>query len=295
MIQASIYSTFRALRNVNQLFKENSVRKISSTASVNGLDVENKNQVLWLKFNRPNKLNAITSDMYEAITENLIQANKDNSVKAVVLTGEGEFYSSGNDLTNLLKASKHPDGMSAGLHLSKNILIKFIDSFIDLEKLLIAAVNGPAIGIPVTTLGLCDYVIASDKATFSSPFTALGQCPEACSSYTFPLIMGPSHASEFLLLNKTLNANLAMSYGLVSRVVEHTKFSHALDDLLYGRHGIVSTCYPNALKIGKSLIKSPELKQKLRDVNRLEAEELCSCWLGKECQDAVQKFMQRQK
>ena len=69
---------------------------------------------------------------------------------------------------------------------------KFVGSFIDFPKPLIAAINGPAVGISVTVLGLFDIVYATDRATFHTPFMELGQSPEGCSSFTFPRIMGPS-------------------------------------------------------------------------------------------------------
>ena len=79
------------------------------------------------------------------------------------------------------------------------MLIDFVDAFIDFEKPLIAGVNGPAIGIGVTTLALCDLVLASSNSTFQCPFTKIGQSPEGTSSYSMPAILGPSGASELLL------------------------------------------------------------------------------------------------
>ena len=79
------------------------------------------------------------------------------------------------------------------------MLINFVDAFINFEKPLIAGVNGPAIGIGVTTLALCDLVLASSNSTFQCPFTKIGQSPEGTSSYSMPAILGPSGASELLL------------------------------------------------------------------------------------------------
>ena len=79
------------------------------------------------------------------------------------------------------------------------MLIDFVDAFINFEKPLIAGVNGPAIGIGVTTLALCDLVLAASNSTFQCPFTKIGQSPEGTSSYSMPAILGPSGASELLL------------------------------------------------------------------------------------------------
>lgn len=260
-----------------------------------GILVEPKKQVLWIKFDRPAKFNAFTKEMYVQMTETFTKVNPDKSIKAIVLTGEGDYYSSGNDLTNFTRAMKDPDGIRAGLTKSKEILEAFVGSLINLEKFLIAAVNGPAVGIPVTTLPLCDYVLASDKATFQTPFTALGQCPEACSSITFPQIMGRTRASEMLMLNMTWDANKARDYGLVSEVVSSNEFNMALDKLLYGKQGIVSACYPKALTVSKSLTRDPDTKSLLHKANKRECDEILECWMGEECTDAIQKFFARAK
>ena len=257
-----------------------------------GLSVETKNNLLWIKLNRPKKFNAITREMYEGLTATFTKVNSDPSIRAVILTGAGDYYSSGNDLSNFTRAMADPEGPKAGLKNSQEILIRFVDSLILLEKFLIAAVNGPAVGIPVTTLPLCDYVLASTKATFQTPFTALGQCPEACSSFTIPQMMGRTRASELLLLNKIWSAKKAYDYGLVSEVIEEDKFKEHLDKFL--EKTILKSCYPNSMLVSKSLIQNKETKSKLLEVNRRECEVILECWLGEECAHAVQEFFRRQ-
>lgn len=263
------------------------------TPKCDGISAESKNQVLWLKLNRPQKFNAITYDMYLYMIDTFEKINQDKSIKAIVLTGTGDYYSSGNDLTNFTKALKDPQGPRAGMTEASNILERFVNSLINLEKLLISAVNGPAVGISVTTLPLFDYVIASDKATFTTPFTALGQCPEACSSVTFPQIAGPSKASELLLLNMTWDAKKAHNCGLVANVVEHDKLQVHVDELLYGKRGIVNACYPNSTLVSKSLIRNDRVKQSLMETNARECKAILELWVGKECHDALKNFFSK--
>lgn len=268
-------------------------KSIDYKSKCEGLTVEPKDQVLWIKFDRPQKYNAISAEMYDQLSDSFTQVNEDKSIKAVVLTGNGDYYSSGNDLNNFARAMQDPGGPQVGLTKSKNILLRFVDSIINVNKLLIAGVNGPAVGIPVTTLPLFDYVVASDNATFQTPFTALGQCPEACSSVTFPDMMGFGKASELLFLNMTWSVDKALKNGLVNDVVDKSKLAPFLDNLLYGKQGIVNACYPHSLKISKSLVRNPSTKQRLLETNRLECEAILKLWLGPECADAIQKFSKR--
>lgn len=99
-----------------------------------------------------------------------------------------------------------------------------MNAFINFSKPIVAVVNGPAVGISVTIMGLFDYVFASDKATFNAPFTKIAQSPEACSSYTFPRLMGPIKASEFLLFNRKLTAQEAFERNLVTEIISHDDF-----------------------------------------------------------------------
>ena len=153
--------------------------------------------------NRPKKRNAITFEMYNEIQAALDEAAARDDVAVAVLTGSGEFYSSGNDLSNF--ANIPPEGPAALAEQAGDVLEAFVDKFITFPKVLVAAVNGPAVGIPVTTLPLCDIVYASHTATFHTPFTSLGQSPEACSSVTFPAIFGQTRANEMLLFGRKIS------------------------------------------------------------------------------------------
>jgi len=120
-----------------------------------------------------------------------------------------------------------------------------VRTFIRFPKILIGCVNGPAIGIAATTLQLCDYVFAGQKASFSTPFVALGQTPEGCSSYTFPAKMGVLKANEALLMGKKFSAEEALRHNLVNdifpddqlvpRVLEFSKNWHPHHNRHYWR------------------------------------------------------------
>merc|ERR1712117_560954 len=124
-----------------------------------------------IALSRPDKFNAINGDMYTGLPKLFEEADADDATRVIVLTGKGKYYSSGNDLSSF----KLDKPLSELAPLWSATLREFVRGFIDVNKPVIAAVNGPAIGIACTTLGLCDIVIASDAAAFNTPLIHLPQ------------------------------------------------------------------------------------------------------------------------
>lgn len=173
------------------------------------------NGVRTLTMNRPDKLNAWTRPMMEAIQRELLAIAKDDSVKVAILTGTGNYYCAGVNLSDTLKPM-HPKKLF-------NLIVKhnqgLFDAFILFPKPIIIAANGPAIGACVTTATLCDAIVASDNATFHTPFAALGIPPEGCSSVHFERIMGKANAHKMLEEGWKPTAAEAAAAGFVSSVV----------------------------------------------------------------------------
>jgi len=170
------------------------------------------------------------------------------------------------------------------------MLKEFVSAFINFPKPLIAAVNGPAIGIAVTTLAICDVVYASESATFTTPFTALGQSPEGLSSLLFPQIFGRSTANEMLLMGKTLTAKQAQSLHFVSEVFPDNGFHEKIHSIALK----VAKLPANPLKESKKLIRSHWVKTWER-VNEAESELLVKMWTSDDCMNAIMNFMQSPK
>lgn len=246
--------------------------------------VTTEDNITTIKLNRPSKKNAITTEMYNEIIAALDQASTDGSV-LTVFTGAGDFYCSGNDLTNFTKI---PDG---GVELMArqggDLLRKYIKAYIDFPKPLVAVVNGPAVGVSVTVLGLFDLVYATERATFHTPFSQLGQSAEGCSSYTFPKMMGHAKASEMLLFNKKLTAAQACDLGLVTEVFPDSSFHSEV----WSRLKAYAQLPPNSLALSKQLIRSAE-KERLHAVNDAEVERLVERWTSDECFNAIMNFFQ---
>ncbi|NWH16582.1 ECI2 isomerase, partial [Grus americana] len=249
------------------------------------IQVTTKNNITKIMFNRPDKKNAINHKMYREIIKALEEAGKDDSTIAVI-TGNGDYYSSGNDLNNFTNVQ--PSEMEKMAKDGAILLKEFVGHFIDFPKPLVAVVNGPAIGICVTVLGLCDIVYASDRATFHSPFSQLGQSPEGCSSYLFPKIMGLAKANEVLLFNKKLTAAEACAQGLVTEVFPDRTFQKEV----WARLEAYASLPKNSLAVSKQLLRSME-KEKLHAVNSKECEVLKERWLSDECINAIVSFFQK--
>jgi len=166
--------------------------------------------VATLTFNRPDKKNAITGEMYEAIVRHLREAATDKAVRAVLFTGAGTAFTAGNDLKDFGDPKfARPDSP----------VLSFMQGLATFEKPAIAAVNGMAVGIGVTMLLHCDLVYAAEGAGFSMPFVNLGLVPEFGSTLLLPMIAGRVRAAEKLLLGRPFNAAEALAMGIVNAVL----------------------------------------------------------------------------
>ncbi|PIK39169.1 hypothetical protein BSL78_23992 [Apostichopus japonicus] len=225
--------------------------------------------------------------MYREVPAALKRADEDKNVSVVVITGAGNYYSSGNDLNNF--ANIQPDQMKQVAEEGGVILENFVNGFLDFSKPLIAAVNGPAIGVACTTLGLFDVVYASDTANFYTPFPALGQSPEGCSSYTFPQMMGAAKANEVLLFGRKLTANEAKERSLVTDVFPESTFQSEVNR----RVEEYSLLPPLSSIASKDIIRQSQ-RDFLKKVNKKESDLLVKLWQSPECFEAVMNFFSRQ-
>jgi len=170
--------------------------------------------VMTITFNRLDKKNSITSSMYAAMADAVAQAQADAAVKVVVFQGHETIFSAGNDIGDFLNQPPST---------KESPVFRFLRGMATLEKPVLAAVAGPAVGIGTTMLFHCDLVYAGDNAAFSMPFVNLGLCPEAASSLLAPRMFGYHRAAEALLLGEPFFAEAAQEVGLVNRVVPPTE------------------------------------------------------------------------
>lgn len=174
------------------------------------LIAELKDHILTLRFNRAEKKNALTAEMYQATADALTQAAANPDVRVVLLTGTKGCFSAGNDLQDFLQ---NPP-------LAPNApVVQFMRGIATFPKPIVAAVQGFAVGVGTTMLMQCDLVYASEAAKLQLPFVNIGICPELASSYILPRLMGNARAAELVLLGEAFTAHKALEYGIVNEVL----------------------------------------------------------------------------
>lgn len=175
------------------------------------IQVEHRSQICIVSINRADKKNALTHDMYEALSDALVGAQNDKAVRACILATTGVDFTSGNDLKDFLEQPELSRDSGGG---------RFIEVISTFEKPLIAAVEGLSVGIGATLLLHCDFVYAGESSCFIFPFVKLALVPEAGSSLLLQQVVGRAKAAELLMLGKPLSAPDAKSYGLVNETCE---------------------------------------------------------------------------
>ncbi len=183
---------------------------------------EREDKVLTLTLNRPEALNAVSPEMHTELSRIFTDVQLDEETNAVVVTGAGKAFSAGGDVKGMLdRAEGKADEAPAITRVFE--ARKIIDSMLDCEKPIIAAVNGPAIGLGATLALFCDVIFASDKARFGDPHVKVGITAGDGGAVIWPLLIGPARAKEFLMTGDIIDANGAERIGLVNHVVPHDK------------------------------------------------------------------------
>jgi enoyl-CoA hydratase/carnithine racemase len=236
--------------------------------------------VAALRLNRPEKKNAITVAMYQAMVDALDDAARDEAVHAVGIFG-GNDFTAGNDLGDFLAAG----ALAAPEEIP---VVKLLRALIAFPKPLLAGVKGVAIGLGTTMLMHCDAVVAGPSARFALPFTRLGLVPEAASSVLFPLIAGRTRASWLMLSGDQFGADEAKELGLVNRIVDDAHVDKAVS-LMCGQ---LAELPPNAIVTSKRLLKARTVEM----VDRAMEDELgafLAALKSDEARAAFMKFMSK--
>jgi enoyl-CoA hydratase/carnithine racemase len=239
---------------------------------------ETSGGVLTLRFNRPDKKNALLSAMYAGAAAALSAAARDPAVRVVVITGSADSFTAGNDLKDFLENPPKDEHAP---------VFKFMRALATFPKPAIAAVNGLAIGIGVTLLLHCDLVYAVPGAKFQLPFVNIAIVPEFASSLLLPRLVGQARAAELLLLGEMFTAPRALELGLINGVVE----ADALMATVMEKAKALAAKAPAAVRHAKALLRTPghEIADRVALENKGVAERLTTA----EFKEAATAFFEK--
>ncbi len=178
---------------------------------------EKSDGVATITLNRPDRSNAFDDQMTRELIDALKQVEGDQEVRCAVLTGSGKNFSAGQDLNAFMERYDHPEGVGFREHLQKGYH-HIVSRIRSIEKPFIAAVNGAAAGAGMGIACACDLRHAGENARFRSAFIGIGLAPDSAVSFLLPRIVGFGRALEMALTNEAIDAQTALSYGLVNRV-----------------------------------------------------------------------------
>jgi enoyl-CoA hydratase/carnithine racemase len=176
------------------------------------IKVETGDGVMKLTISRPEKKNALTGAMYDALSDNLERAETDAAVKVVLFQGDGDSFTAGNDLADFSAQANDRDS-------TESPAFRFISNLVKAKKPLVAAVQGNAVGIGTTMLLHCDLVYLAENARLITPFVNLALVPEAASSWLLPARIGHVRAYAMFALGEPLDAATAVACGLANASV----------------------------------------------------------------------------
>ena len=238
-------------------------------------------RVLCIEINRPEKKNALTQAMYQAMADALRAADADPAVRAVLIRGKADLFTSGNDLKDFLDNPPRDQDRP---------VFQFLHAISHAQKPVVAAVAGAAVGIGTTMLLHCDLVYAAPNARFQLPFVNLGLVPEAASSLLLPALAGYQRAAELLLLGEPFTAERALEIGLVNAIVPEDR----LIDTAMAQAKKLAQKPAGALRLAKQLMKQGQLAA-VEQQMKLEAVHFAERLGSPEAKEAFSAFLEKRK
>jgi len=252
---------------------------------------EQEGPILTVTLNRPQKRNPISDqDMIEALVETVQAADADIGVRVVILTGAGSAFSSGGDLSKMKPAT---GGLRARVPAQtrrnyKTGIQRLPVVFQALEVPVIAAVNGPAIGAGCDLACMCDVRIAGESARFAESFVKLGIIPGDGGAWLLPRVIGFSRATELALTGDTIDAQTALEYGLVSRVVADGELMNTARAVA----GKIAANPPHAVRMTKRLLREAQVNT-LANILELSAAMQALAHETADHEEAISAFLEK--
>lgn len=255
------------------------------------LIVESRGPVVELRLNRPEVRNAISDELRTDLLKAVDEIAASHEVRVVILTGEGTAFCSGGDIAGMRERLRRPAGevAAAGLRRLRPSQRLILDLH-ELDKITIAAVNGPAAGYGMDLALACDFIIAAEPAFFAMSYIQRGLVPDGGGAYFLPRRVGLARAKELILTGRRVEAGEAFAMGLADRVVPATDLMAAA-----GKWADELAASPAlAAGLAKSILNR-SLELTAADVLALSAEATAICYTSDEHLKLVDSFVAKQK
>ena len=250
------------------------------------ITTELRGEILLITLNRPERLNAWTYQMGAELGDAISQANHSDDVTAMVLTGAGRGFCAGADIRDLFKAQAESGKEAGGARPTRNWVELIRES-----KPIVAAVNGAAIGVGLTQILPCDYIIASSAAKLSARFIKMGLVPELASSRLLVARMGLGQASRIMLTGETLSAEQALETRLIDEMTDEA----SLVDKAIDMAAAMGSNPQRALTMVKQLITDNMAEADLSSVQAREMVALNQCYESAEHHEAINAFLEKRE
>lgn len=240
-----------------------------------------EDRILRITFNRPEKKNAITRDMYATMAAAISESNTNPEIRVILFEGTEGCFTSGNDLKDFMGAP------STG---SESPVGQFLHAVATAEKPIVAAVTGIAVGIGTTLLLHCDLAYAAEHAKFHMPFVNLGLVPEFGSSLLLPQLVGMRRAAELLMLGESFGSQHALDLGIINAIHPDADVVNAA----LAKAKALTLQPPAALRATKRLMRAGSLNAIANQI-QTEGEQFMACLTSPEAMEALQAFMEKRK
>jgi len=262
---------------------------IDETKQYSDIVVTRKESSLWIELNRPKVRNAIRLGVTpKEVINALTTASDDPDVRAIVLTGRDPAFCAGGDVKAMAQVLQSPNPEGSAIREAVRSFHAMVAALYNVEKPVIAAINGPAVGAGWSIALACDMRIASDRAKFVFAFVHRGLTSDGGSTYLLQHAVGYAKAFELLALGDTVDAEGALQLGLVNMVVPHDQLVAAADELAARFVAGPS----NALKMIKRGLRL-SASSSLQDALENEATMQAFCMLGSEHAEGVASFLEK--
>jgi enoyl-CoA hydratase/carnithine racemase len=251
------------------------------------IELIREEEIALIYLNRPRALNALSETMKNELIQALKEAEEEDDIRVLILTGRGRGFCAGADLNRFIAAQKEDKSQKRKFKFGS---LDFPRAFIQFPKPIIAAINGPAYGFGFTVTLTCDIRLASERAKFSCAFVRIGVTPEFCSTYFLPRLIGYGKAAELIFTARPFDAREAFEIGAIDRIFPHRRLISEAKKMARQ----IASMPPPAIQKSKEILRHG-MQSTIDQVIQYERSAFIDCMNTEEHQSALNKLLGQMK